>query len=408
MKPFMHLKSVKDIQDMIFGFPMLGSEDTPLQLAVGRRIAETFYAPGALPGFRRSTMDGYAVRARDVFGCGEGNPALLEIGPPCRMGEMPGFRLGPSMAAPILTGAPLPQGADAVVMIEHTRETGAGQIEITRPLAPGANIVEADEDAAPGQALIPAGKRLRAQEIGILAAFGVQSIATVKAARVAIISTGDEIAPIDAPLQPGQLRDVNSWSLEAECRLSGAQPRTLGIAPDDPEILRKMLAEATPDSDIALVSGGSSAGMRDHTIDAFLSLPDSRILVHGAAISPGKPFILGQSGKSILLGMPGHVSSALICAHVFLRPLIEHLQGLVSPDPAPWFEARLARSVASAQGRQDYIRCRLERRGDEFIAIPVMVPSAILSGLLEADGLVICPQDSEGLAKDQKVRVYPI
>lgn len=408
MKPFLKLQSVDEIIRIIFDLPVLPGEMTPLESALGRRIAKAFHAPHDLPGFRRSTMDGYAVIARDVFGASESNPALLETVGSCRMGKLPDFALAPGQAAQIFTGAPMPDGADAVVMIEHTRETGKGQIEVARSVAPGDHVIEADEDAAKSQEVIPAGKLLRPQEIGILAAFGARKVETFRKPRVAIISTGDEIVHIDAPLSAGQVRDVNSWSLDAVCKRSGAATRRLGIVRDEPDALLEMLEAAAVDADVALISGGSSAGMRDHTVEAFLALPGSRILVHGAAISPGKPFILGLSGDVCLLGLPGHVTSALICAKVFLEPLLNHLQGLAQPAPKPWFDATLSRSVASAQGRRDYIRCRLLREGDEYVAIPLLAPSSVLGGLIEADGLVICPENSEGLAKGQKVRVYPI
>ena len=408
MKPFLKLQSVDEILRIIFGLPVLPAEITPLEAACGRRAAKAFYAPHDLPGFRRSTMDGYAVIARDVFGASESNPALLQVTASCQMGKLPEFTLTHGQAAQIFTGAPMPAGADAVVMVEHTREAGRGQIEVGRSIAPGDHVIEADEDAAKGQEIIPAGKLLRPQEIGILAAFGAHEVETPRRPRVAIISTGDEIVPLDAPLSPGQIRDVNSWSLEAVCKGAGAITRRLGIARDEPAALREMLQEAAAEADIALVSGGSSAGMRDHAVEAFLSLPNSRILVHGAAISPGKPFILGLSGNVCLLGMPGHVTSALICARVFLEPLLHHLQGLVEPVPKPWFDATLSRSVASAHGRRDYIRCRLLVDGGEYVAMPLLAPSSVLGGLLEADGIVICPENSEGLSKGQKVKVYPI
>lgn len=408
MKPFLKLQSVDEILGIIFDLPVLPGEMTALGDALGRRAAKAFYAPHDLPGFRRSTMDGYAVIARDTFGASESNPALLETVGSCQMGKLPKFNVAPGQAAQIFTGAPLPDGADAVVMIEHTRETGKGQIEVARSVAPGDHVIEPDEDAAQGQEVIPVGKLLRPQEIGILAAFGAREVEVARKPRVAIISTGDEIVPLDAPLAPGQIRDVNAWSLEGVCKRAGAITRRLGIASDEPDALREMLQTAACDADVALVSGGSSAGMRDHAVEAFLALPDSRILVHGAAISPGKPFIFGLSGNVCLLGMPGHVTSALICAKVFLEPLLNHLQGLTEPVPKPWFDATLSRSVASAQGRRDYIRCRLLRQGDEYAAVPLLTPSSVLGGLLEADGLVICPENSEGLAKGQKVRVYPI
>lgn len=407
MKPFLTLKSVDEVTEMLFGMPMLESEFVKLKDAPGRFLAHPFYAPANLPGFARSTMDGFAVQARDVFGASEAFPALLQKVGACPAGKSTDIKLKAGECAAIVTGAPLPEGADAVAMVEYSRELDNGQVEIIRSIAPGENMVAEDEDAASGQLLLPAYRCVRPQEIGIFAAFGIREIEVVRRARTAIISTGDEIAPIESEPGPGRLRDVNAHSIAAICRAAGSETRELGIARDDPAMLSRMLRKALEVADVIVLSGGSSAGMRDYTIEAFLDLPDSEILVHGVAISPGKPFILAKSGRKCLLGLPGHVSSALIASRVFLAPLLRHLQGLRKPEPEAWQDASMGRSVAGAQGRRDYIRCRLDRTGDGFVAWPLLAPSAVLRGLLDADGLVICPENEEGLAKGEKVRFYP-
>lgn len=406
MKPFLRLKSVAEVEDIIFQLPMLEAETISLKNAVGRRLAKPFAAPADLPGFRRSTMDGYAVQARDVFGASENNPALLNICGACVMGKMPDFSLAEGMAAPISTGAPLPEGADAVVMIEHTRAAGEGLIEVTRSMAPGANVIEKNDDAGIGQPLLSPARALRPQDIGILAAFGISSLEVIRTAKVAIISTGDEIIDMESQPEPGQIRDVNTWSLAAFCQSHGSDVIPMGIVPDEPKPFRETLIQAKDQADVILVSGGSSAGMRDHTIEAFQSLPNAEILVHGVAIRPGKPFIAGVADKTCLIGLPGHVGSALVCAHVFLAPLLKHLQGLPKPNSKTWIEASLSRFVASGHGRQDYIPCRLEKNGEGFTAIPTIGSSAVLASLLEADGFIISPEDSEGFRCGQKVRFY--
>lgn len=408
MKPFLQLKSVDEITRLIFAFPMLPSESVGLEEALGKRLAKPFFAPADLPGFRRSTMDGYAIKAQDVFGATESAPALLRLIGACKMGSIPDFTLNDGEAAEIMTGAPLPAGSDAVIMVEKTRDLGDGQIEAAASVAPGMNIVEVDEDARKDAQLIPAGKKLRAQEIGIFASFGVTNVETTRSCRAAIISTGDEIVGIADIPEPGQIRDVNSWSLAALCRANGAEVMRMGIVPDEPSALLQALQDAREKADVIVVSGGSSAGMRDHTAAAFQALPQAVILAHGAAISPGKPFIFGRSGNVCLLGLPGHVTSALVCGHVFLAPLLNHLQGLPAPVQQPWIEATLTRSIASSQGRRDYIRCKLERKDEEFLAMPLRAPSAALNSLLEADCLVICPENSEGLYKGQTVKAYPV
>lgn len=394
MKNFLTLQSVETVLGHLRALPVLPAETVPLTDALGRRLAEALHAPADLPGFDRSTVDGFAVRARDVFGAQEGSPALLECVGDCPMGAVPDISLQPGQCARILTGGMLPEGADCVVMVEYSRPAGGNMVELTRTQAPGDHVVMRDEDAAAGDCIIPAGRKLRPQEIGLLASFGQKDVAVRRAPRVAIISTGDEVVPIGSEPHPGQVRDVNSYSLAALCRSAGAEPTLAGLVRDDAEALRRTVLAALDEADVVVVSGGSSAGMRDHTVDVFTSVPGSELLTHGVAISPGKPFILARSGGKCLMGLPGHVSSALVCA----------------------------RAVASAQGRRDYIRVKLVPAGAaaleaawlpqgldcsdvDWLAQPLMKPSGVVSGLVEADGLVICAENREGLTAGERVRV---
>lgn len=408
MKPFLILKSVDEVLEDINSVPALPPIETDLDEALGLRLAEDFFAPHDLPGFDRSTVDGYAAVARDLFGASENSPAMLRRIGDCPMGRECNLSLEEGQVAGILTGGALPAGADCAIMVEYTRPARDGMIEVIRALAPGDNIVYGDEDAARGKLVIPGGKLLRAQEIGILAAFGMDRVRVGRRARVGILSSGDEIVPISHQTSIGQMRDVNSHTIAALCKSVGAISRQLGIVGDDPAMLDAAVSRALPDNDVLVVSGGSSAGMRDHTVKSFTSLPDSELLAHGVAIKPGKPFILAKAGGKCLLGLPGHVSSALVSARVFLLPLLSRLQGRMAPEAAPTVLARLTRSLASAQGRRDYIRCRLKKIPGaipEYEAIPLMAPSAVISGLVEADGLVVCPENSEGFAEGEVVSV---
>ena len=402
MKSFLTLKSVDEVLSLLRTFDPLDEERIPLDSAAGRVLSCDLTAPEDLPGFDRSTVDGYAVRARDVFGAQEGSPALLECVGECPMGSAPSFELAPGQTARIFTGGMLPRGADAVVMVEYSRPAGDRMVELVRTQAPGDHVLEHDEDAAKGQVFLPAGRRLRPQEIGLLAALGQTLVPVRRRPRISIISTGDEVIPVeDAPV-PGRIRDVNSHSLAALCTAAGAEVRREGLVRDDVQALRNAVASAMSRADIVLLSGGSSAGMRDHTVDIFRSMPEGELLVHGAAISPGKPFILARAGKTCLMGLPGHVSSALVCARAFLLPLIDHLQSAES-RPVPGVPAVLARAVASAQGRRDFIRVSLTRSDTGWTAYPVTAPSGLISGLVAADALVVCPENSEGLYAGQTV-----
>lgn len=418
MKSFLKLQSVEEVLAHIQRFSPLSAETIALDQALGRHLAAPFTAPHDLPGFDRSTVDGYAVRARDVFGAGESSPALLEYAGDCRMGEACSLVLDEGQAARILTGGMLPAGADAVVMVEYSRQAGGNLLELTRSVAPGENVLHHDEDAAAGQACLPQGRRLTPQDLGLLAAFGQTQITVHVKPRIAILSTGDEIVPFDTTPAPGQIRDVNAHSIAALCRACGACVTLAGLVGDDAPALRRTVGTLMASHHAVVISGGSSAGMRDHTVEVFTSQPDSELLCHGVALSPGKPFILARSGNVALMGLPGHTGSALICARVFLRPLLARLQGRTAPaQAAPGVLARLGRPLASAQGRRDYIRVRLEALPEEeqapvpglpplrWRAMPLAVPSGCISGLTRAQGLVVCPENREGLYADEIVSV---
>ena len=402
MKSFLTLKSVEEVLDLLRSFSPLEAKIVPLGEAAGRWLAEDWHAPEDLPGFDRSTVDGWAVHARDVFGAQEGAPALLECVGGLNMGQVPDLILEEGQTARILTGGMMPEGADCVVMVEHSRPVSDTLVELVRSQAPGDHVILRDDDAAKGALLIPAGRCLRPQEIGLLAALGQIDVPVRRRPRVVIVSTGDELVPCHEKPAPGQVRDVNSHSLAAFCRDCGAEVTLAGLVRDDVDLLRATISRARENADVVLVSGGSSAGMRDHTVDIFTSMPESELLVHGVAISPGKPFILARSGQTCLMGLPGHVGAALVTARAFLRPLLLHMQG-GEEKFRPGVRARLTRAMASAQGRRDYIRVRLTRTGEGWAAEPILLPSGLMSGLVHADAVVICPENSEGLYAGEEV-----
>jgi molybdopterin molybdotransferase len=410
MSDFLTLKPVDEILAMIQHFEPLEAEYLPLPEALGRVLAQDFTAPEDLPGFDRSTMDGFAVKAKDVFGAGEVQPAALELVGECPMGEIPTISLGPGQTARIWTGGMLPQGADAVVMLEYSRNIGENLVELTRPAAPLENVITASEDAENGEVLLPAGRVLRPQELGLLAALGQTEIGVRRKPKVAVISSGDEVVPAEVKPGLGQVRDINSYTLSALATAAGGQARCLGLAGDSPEQLKDMILEALDWADVILLSGGSSAGQRDFTVNVFRSLPEVEVLVHGVAISPGKPLILARSGPKSLWGLPGHAASALVCAEVFIRPLLSSLLG--RSDREVWREglrAVLSRPIASAQGRRDYIRVRLdppEQAGGPLTATPVLGKSGLITTLVMAEALIICPENLEGLNAGQMVDIH--
>jgi len=407
---FFRAVSTAEFTAMLRTFAPLAGETVDLDEACGRSLAEDIVAAENLPAADRAAMDGYAVRAAEIFGAGETNPAYLDLAMDIPIGVRPEAALPPGHCARIVTGALLPAGADAVVMVEYTEDMGAGAIEIRRPVAPGDNVLLAGEDAAAGRRILAAGTRLRPQEIGILAALGIHRVPVGSLPRVAVLSTGDELVPATALPAPGQIRDVNTHALLAMLRQAGAMPTAFPLVPDDLAGIQAALEAATDGYDLTLLSGGSSVGARDFTLDALRRL-GADILAHGVAISPGKPTILARVQGRPVLGLPGQVTSAQIIMLVFGMPLTAHLAGDAQAFDRPprTFPAELSRNVASKQGREDHVRVRLEPRpGQPPLAHPVLGKSGLLKTLLLADGLITIPADLEGLVGGRTVAVRPL
>jgi molybdopterin molybdotransferase len=377
-------------------------ETIPLTAALDRVPARPVTAPEALPGFARSTVDGYAVRAADTYGVSDGLPGYLDVTGAVRMGAGPDVAVGPGTAVSMPTGGMLPPGADAVVMVEYTQEAMPGTIEVVRPVAPGEGVVRADEDAAPGADLVPAGRPLRAQDLGMLAAAGVTAVAVHARPRVTILSTGDEVVPPGtAALRPGQVRDATSVALAALVAGAGGDPVPGGIIPDDPDRLEAALRAALDGSDLIVISAGSSVGARDETAAAVRRLGPPGIWCHGLAIRPGKPTLLAECAGVPIIGLPGNPRSALVVFRLVGLPLVRLLGGCTAAPAEPAVRARLARDLASATGRLDVVQVRVH----DGVATPVFGLSALLSVLTAADGYVVVPEDATGLDAGTEVPV---
>jgi molybdopterin molybdotransferase len=408
MVEFFQLKTVDEVVALCDQFKALPVELIPLAAAWNRVLAQDIGAAADVPEFARSTMDGYAVRARDTFGAGAANPAWLTVSGDIAMGQAAQVPLEPGQVMRIATGGMLPPGADAVVMLEYTQELADQTLEVYRSVAPGENVVQRGEDIAAGTVLLPAGRRLRPQDVGLIAALGVAEIPVRRRPRVAIIGTGDEIVPITSTLQPGQMRDANSYALGAQVAAMGCEPILLGIAPDRLEALVDRLMEGLADADLILLSGGSSVGARDLAVAALQSFPEAAILVHGVAVSPGKPTILAKIGPKPLFGLPGHPVSAMVIMEVLVRPLLARLSGQAKPYDS-WgrtITATLSRNLASTPGREDFIRVHLRAAGDTVWAEPVLGKSGLISTMVKAKGLLRIPLNTEGLEKGETVAVW--
>jgi molybdopterin molybdotransferase len=296
----------------------------------------------------------------------------------------------------------LPDGADAVVMVEHTQEAMPGTIEVVRPAAPGDGLVRADEDARAGAELLPAGRPLRPQDLGLLAAAGVTDVRVFGRPRVAIVSTGDEVVdPATAELTVGQVRDASAVALAALVREAGGEPDPRGIVPDDPEALTAALRAAVETADLVVVSAGSSVGARDETAAVVAQLGEPGIWTHGIALRPGKPTLLADCGGVPVIGLPGNPRSALVVFRLVGMPVVRLVGGVTDPPPEPSVRARLERDIPSAAGRLDVVQVAVR----DGVAQPLFGASALLSILTAADGYVVVADDATGLAAGTEVDV---
>ena len=409
MKEFFKVTDLEKVFEFVSEFPRVRAEDVPLHETTGRVLATDIISDMDLPDFVRSTMDGYAVSASSTFGASETNPAYLSIKGTIAMGESPCFSVGAGEAARISTGGMLPDGADSVVMIEHSEAIDETSIEVYKSVAPGQNILEKGEDIRKGEILLSGGQKLRAQETGLLAAFGKETVRIYKKPVISIISTGDEVVPIDKITDPGQIRDINTYTLSGLVEKAGAVPIMFGIVRDDFDDLFEKCTLALAQSDMVLISGGSSVGVRDFTIDVLSALPDADILVHGISISPGKPTILARSRNQAFWGLPGHAVSAMVVFEVVVRPFIEHIGGL-SLEQIKKFKltAMLTRNISSAQGRIDFTRVRLIKKDGVLWAEPILGKSGLINTMVQADGLIEIGINTEGLDKGAEVEVMPL
>ena len=406
MKEFFKVKTIDQVLEYRSQFPSVQTEKISLTESVGRVLAEDIQSDIDLPDFSRSIMDGFAVKGSSTFGASEGNPAYLNVTGSIAMGESPNLTVGPGEAVRISTGGMLPKGADSVVMVEHTDAIDDITVEVYRSVAPGQNMIEVGEDIKKDEIILTCGRRIRPQEAGLLAALGKSTPTVYKRPEIGIISTGDEIVTIDKVPGPGQIRDINTYTLLGLVEDMGAKATRFGIVRDDYKALLATSSQALAQCDMVLVSGGSSVGARDYTIDVIAAMEDSELLFHGISISPGKPTILARVQKKAFWGLPGHVVSAMVVFSRIVTPFLEYISGSVdNPKNKIRLMATLSRNVASAQGRVDYIRIRLNQKEGVLWAEPVLGKSGLISTMVKADGLVEIGMNTEGLDKGTQVEV---
>ena len=396
--------------------PTIDSEPLAVDSALGRVAAEDVVAPHPLPEFPRTTVDGYAVRAGDTFGATDSLPAYLHLIGEVPMGGEPSFEIGTGQCALIHTGGMLPKGADAVAMLEYTQSVGAEaprlEIEIFKSVADGENVIHIGEDVAKDQIVIPKGTTLRPAEIGGLMALGITYLRVASKVKIGLISTGDEVIEPSQQPRPGQVRDINSYTLGALVEKSGGVAVRYGIIGDEFETLKSAAAKALTECDMVIITAGSSASTRDMTAEVIRQLGEPGVLVHGINTRPGKPTILGACNGKAVIGLPGNPVSALVNGYLFVVPVIEKLLGAL-PKPKATVQAKLTVNLPSQAGREDWWAVKLSVNSDQLSGIryqaePIFGKSNLIFTLAAGDGLLKIHPDATGLSAGEIVEVVLI
>ena len=399
---------------------VIDPESIDVSASLGRVLAEDIIAPHPLPDFQRATVDGYAVRAQDTYGATDSLPAYLALIGEVPMGDAPTFEIGAGQCALIHTGGMLPNGADAVVMLEYTQiarsglspeRSAEGELEIFRAVANGENVILIGEDVAQGQLVLPHGTLIRPAEIGGLLALGITSVKTAKKILVGLISTGDEVIDPSKTPRPGQVRDINSFTLGALVEKSGGVAKRYGIISDQLQALKDAAAQALSECDVIVITAGSSASTRDMTADVIRWLGEPGVLVHGINTRPGKPTILGVCNGKAVIGLPGNPVSALVNGYLFVVPVIEKLLGMLS-SPKAAVLARLTVNLPSQAGREDWwpVKLAVSDRPSavSYDAEPIFGKSNLIFTLAAANGLLRIQPDATGLSAGEVVEIFLI
>jgi len=409
MPEFLRLITPEEaLSKFLAAFPdsLSSSEEViPTVDALGRILSQSVSADEPSPPFDRSTVDGYAVRAKDTYGASASLPAYLKLIGEIDMGTEAEIALQAPEALSIHTGGMIPQGSNAVVMIENTQIVREGEIEVFKPVAEGENILQKGEDVQVGDVILEVGKRIRAQEIGGLMALGKTKIGVSKKPRVGILSTGDEIIPPRIEPSPGQIRDINSYTLSALVTKAGGIPIRHGIIPDRYEDLLNAARMSHAQDDLVVITAGSSVSVHDQTANVIQELGEPGVLVHGVSIRPGKPTILAIADEVPIIGLPGNPVSALVVAGLFVVPAIRKLLGMTLEEIVPQVLARLSINVSSETGREDYLPVKLLQSKDGWVAEPIFGRSNLIFTLVRADGLVRIPPKATGLPSGAEVSV---
>jgi molybdopterin molybdotransferase len=380
-----------------------------LQESYGQILAKDYPAERDLPGFNRSTVDGYAVSSKVTFGASAQNPVYLPLAGEINMGTIAEFALPLGEVAEISTGGALPEGADSVVMIEQTALLKGNIIEIRSSVTPLENVLRRDDDIACGELLLKKGDKVTSATIGLFAAMGINEIEVVSPILAGIVATGDEIVSNkEETVPPGCVRDVNNPVLTSMLKKAGAVVTDFGIIKDDEKALRKCIRQSVSENNITLISGGSSAGARDFTNKIISELPEGEVIFHGLMVAPGKPTILGKAGKKIIIGLPGNPVSMAVIMRFLVLPLIGRLKGKTLWKPYPVTKVELTEQISSKPGREEFIRVFVDLTVIKPVAKIIRGHSGSIASLSRANGYIHIPLEKEGLPRGYMADFYPL
>jgi len=383
----------------------LGVEEIPLLESWNRVLAENVTAKMDIPPFNRSTVDGYAVKAEDTFGAEENKPAKLNVCGTVNVGEIPKIIVKQGTAAEIVTGAPIPEGADAVLMFEQTERKG-DELYVYDAVAKNENVMKAGADIKKGETVLKTGQFLGSREIGVLASIGMAKAKVYITPRVAVLSTGNEIAEPGEKLPPGKIYDINAYSLSAAVLESGGKPVYFGVLPDDMSVLQKTLKSALESADMVITSGGVSIGPKDVVPQTLNSLGKPGVIICGMATKPGKPTTVGLINGKIVFALPGHPTSALLTFHLIVRPIVQRLAGRKASVPLK-VRAFAAMRMFPAKGRRTFVMVKLRRdESNRLVAEPVPTGlSGAITTLSKADGFVEISEKQQFVDAGEEVLV---
>lgn len=403
---FFQVKTVEETHRLMKEYikPNLEIVKKSLYEALHFVLAEDIVVKENVPNFRRSSVDGYGVQASDTFGSSENMPGFLTVTGEVKMGLMPPSHVHSGEAMYVPTGGMIPEGSDAVVMVEHCEDLN-GLLNVYRQVAPGENVISIGEDLQEGESLLTKGTRLRPQELGALAAQGILEVMVYRKPIVGYISTGDEIVSIEKE-QPalGEIRDMNGITIGSMVQEWGYEFIHDGIVHDDEQELSNRTKALLEKVDCLILSGGSSVGTKDYSVDVIESLGKPGVFVHGISIKPGKPTILAMANGKPIIGLPGHPASAMVIFQLFGKPILDELQGY-SRQEIQLAKAMITKNIPSSPGRTDYIRVRLFQDHEQWYAEPIFGKSSLISTLVKSEGLVEIPSQNEGVQKGDFVSV---